>query len=69
MQWQEVNPGVQWVLIDENRIVRQVMKLGPYLGFPNATYRVTGGESYTDHATPEEAIAAAEASAREAAGD
>lgn len=72
MKWQEINPGVQWLLIHENRVLRQVLKLGPYLGAPNPTYRVTGYDGteqlFTDHLTSAEAIAAAEESTLERYG-
>ena len=63
------------MLIHENRVARQVMKLGPYLGFPDATFRVTGAghgtedEPFTDHGTAEEARNVAETSARQQFGD
>ena len=68
MEWEELDPGVQWVLRHDKAVVLQVMKLGPYIAATDASYRVTGGESFSDHRTAAEAMAAAEASAREQFG-
>ena len=61
-RWERVESrDEQWVLVDPNgRIARQVLKLGPYLGKPDPVYRLFLDEDYTDHASLDEAMAAAE---------
>lgn len=63
VRWVQVSPTIWTLVLRDATIIRQVAKLGPYLGESAEKYVVTGdGYSATEHLTLTDAMAAARGS-------
>jgi hypothetical protein len=57
-EWVQEIADQWWLVNDRGRVVRQVLRR-QFLGWPEPSFRVLGGDGYTDHPTLEEAMDAA----------